>query len=126
MMLQELIPPAERVRILLEDPRYSDLNFEERAREIAKRKYSNIFKIIWWKIMGISKLDFYHWGVLKLIENITMIILKEQNQLLKIINHKHNNNSSSNKINNKIKMPLIVPVTLGIHMKQGVHEIWKH
>ena len=68
MMLQELIPPAERVRILLEDPRYSDLNFEERAREIAKRKYSNIFKIIWWKIMGISKLDFYHWGVLKLIE----------------------------------------------------------
>lgn len=67
MMLQELIPPSERVRILLNDSRYSQLNLEERGHEISNKKYGRFFKIFFWKLMGISKSDLFNWAVLRLV-----------------------------------------------------------
>lgn len=68
-MLHELIPVSERVRMILNDETLSHLNLEVAAKEIANQKYSNIFKIIFWKIMGISKTDLYNYGVLTLSHN---------------------------------------------------------
>lgn len=67
LMLQELIPPGERVRMILNDSRYNELNLEERGHEISNKKYGKFFKIIWWKLMGISKIDLFNWAVLKLV-----------------------------------------------------------
>lgn len=62
-MLQELIPTEERVRMILSDESLSHMNFEGIGREVAKKKYGNIFKVIFWKIMGISKQDLFNYGV---------------------------------------------------------------
>ncbi|EMG50344.1 hypothetical protein G210_4618 [Candida maltosa Xu316] len=73
LMLQELIPASERVRILLNDERYNHLNLPERGEEIAKQKYGGFFlKKLWWKIMGISKRDFFNWAVLKIVQEYRM------------------------------------------------------
>ncbi|KAI3404209.2 hypothetical protein KGF56_002970 [Candida oxycetoniae] len=63
-MLQELVPISERVRITLNDPRYANLNLEERAHDMANKKYGRFFKIIWWKLVGITKNDLFNWAVL--------------------------------------------------------------
>ncbi|EGW30384.1 uncharacterized protein SPAPADRAFT_63231, partial [Spathaspora passalidarum NRRL Y-27907] len=63
-MLQELIPTSARVRILMNDSRYAHLNLEENATRIANMKYGKFFKVVWWKLMGISKRDFFNWAVL--------------------------------------------------------------
>lgn len=63
-MLQELIPIEERVRMILSDETYSHLNLEAVGREIANRKYGNVFKVLFWKLMGIKKNDLYNYGVI--------------------------------------------------------------
>lgn len=68
-MLHELIPIPERVRMILNDESLAHLNLEVSAQELANQKYSNIFKIIFWKIMGISKKDLFNYGVLTASHN---------------------------------------------------------
>ncbi|KAK6460764.1 hypothetical protein DFJ63DRAFT_315426 [Scheffersomyces coipomensis] len=65
-ILHELIPIAERVSIILSEESLSHLNLSERATEIAKIKYGNIFKMLIWRLMGISKKDLYNWAVVDL------------------------------------------------------------
>lgn len=65
-LLQELIPLSERVRVILEE--HSDLNLEERGREIAKQKYSSIWKRIFWRLMGITREDLFHWAVIQVYQ----------------------------------------------------------
>ncbi|KAG7660865.1 uncharacterized protein J8A68_005682 [[Candida] subhashii] len=67
-MLAELIPPSERVRMILENPEYSQLNFEEDARAMSSKKYGGFPKLIWWRLMGISKEDLFNWAVLTLFQ----------------------------------------------------------
>jgi hypothetical protein len=74
-MLQELIPPSERVRLILSDASNGRLNLEQQANDLADIKYSKVYKRIWWKLMGISRDDLYNWAVLELykryrLENI--------------------------------------------------------
>ena len=64
--LQNLIPMSERARLTLSDPQYADINLEERSKQMAKEKYGKFFKIIIWKLFGITKLDLFHWAVLTL------------------------------------------------------------
>lgn len=61
-MIQELVPIHERVRLILRNPDYQNLGIEEEARGIANKKFSNAFKIIWWKIMGISRENMFNWA----------------------------------------------------------------
>lgn len=68
-MLQELIPPAERVRLILADEGNAGLHFDETAHRIADQKFDNIFKRLWWRLMGISKDDLYYWAVVDLYNN---------------------------------------------------------
>lgn len=63
-MLQELIPINERVQMILRDETLQHLNLDATGLEVAKRKRSNIFKIIFWKVMGITRDDLYNYGVL--------------------------------------------------------------
>lgn len=65
-LFNELVPLSERVRVLLEE--YPELDMDARAQEVAKKKYGNIFKILFWKLMGISKKDLYHWAVIKIYQ----------------------------------------------------------
>ncbi|CAN3354443.1 hypothetical protein DICA3_B04038 [Diutina catenulata] len=65
-MLQELVPPSERVRSLMEDPEVRNLGIEARARDMATRKYGGFPKMLWWKFMGISKQDIVNWFILEL------------------------------------------------------------
>lgn len=65
-LLQELIPLSERVRVILEE--HSDLNLEERGREIADQKYSSIWKRIFWRLMGITREDLFHWAVIQVYQ----------------------------------------------------------
>ncbi|GEQ70519.1 hypothetical protein JCM33374_g4197 [Metschnikowia sp. JCM 33374] len=65
-LFNELIPLSERVRVLLDE--YPHLNMDVRARQISKKKYGNIFKIMFWKLMGISKDDLYNWAVIKIYQ----------------------------------------------------------
>ncbi|CAI5760660.1 unnamed protein product [Candida verbasci] len=66
-MIQDLVPASERVRIILNDPEYQQLNLEERGKEIANKKYGRFPKIIWWKILGITKTNLFHWAILNLV-----------------------------------------------------------
>lgn len=61
-LFQELIPISERVRVILEE--HPELDLEARGQQIADRKYSSIWKKIFWKLMGILKDDLYNWGVI--------------------------------------------------------------
>lgn len=63
-MLQELIPINDRVRMILHDESLQHLHLDAVGLETAKRKRSNILKIIFWKIMGITRDDLYNYGVL--------------------------------------------------------------
>ncbi|CCG24575.1 hypothetical protein CORT_0F03510 [Candida orthopsilosis Co 90-125] len=62
--LQDLIPMSERARLVLNDPQYVDINLEERAKEMTRKKYGRFFKIIIWKLLGINKSDLFYWSVL--------------------------------------------------------------
>ncbi|EGV62231.1 hypothetical protein PSN45_000951 [Yamadazyma tenuis] len=63
-MLQELIPIDERVRMILSDDSLTHLNLEEAGNEYAQRTYGGFFKMVFWRIMGISKQDLFHYGVI--------------------------------------------------------------
>mmetsp|Transcript_5576 Transcript_5576/g.6569 ORF Transcript_5576/g.6569 Transcript_5576/m.6569 type:complete len:584 (+) Transcript_5576:200-1951(+) len=63
-LLQELVPLQERVRTILNDTSLAHLNIEQRATEIASKKRGNALKVVWWKIMGISKEDLFNWAVI--------------------------------------------------------------
>lgn len=63
-LLQELVPLQERVRTILNDTSLAHLNIEQRATEIASRKRGNALKVVWWKIMGITKEDLFNWAVI--------------------------------------------------------------
>lgn len=65
-LFNELIPLSERVRVILEE--HPDMGLEARAREVAARKYRNIWRVIFWRLMGISKEDLYQWAVLDLYQ----------------------------------------------------------
>ncbi|KAF8003806.1 hypothetical protein HF325_001254 [Metschnikowia pulcherrima] len=65
-LLNELVPLSERVRVLLDE--HPELNMESRAKETSNRLYGNIFKMIFWKLMGISKKDLYNWAVIKIYQ----------------------------------------------------------
>ncbi|KAM9892953.1 hypothetical protein OXX79_009669 [Metschnikowia pulcherrima] len=65
-LLNELVPLSERVRVLLDE--HPELNMESRAKETSNRLYGNILKIIFWKLMGISKKDLYNWAVIKIYQ----------------------------------------------------------
>lgn len=63
-MLHELIPIKERVQMILSDESLVEHNFEGKGNELARQKYKGIFKIFFWKIMGISKQDIFNYGVI--------------------------------------------------------------
>lgn len=63
-LLQELVPLHERVRLILSDATFAPLNIEQRANELASKKRGNALKVVWWKIMGISREDLFHWAVI--------------------------------------------------------------
>lgn len=65
-MLQELVPRHERVRLILSNPQYQCLHFDVSAKEIANAKYGLFLKRFFWKVMGITKDDIYHFAVLSL------------------------------------------------------------
>lgn len=65
-MIQELVPTSERVRLILADPRNAHYDLEQRAQELAKKKYGNIIKVILWRIVGISRTDLFNWWVITL------------------------------------------------------------
>lgn len=64
--IQDLIPLRERVRSILNNDSFRELNLEEEACVIAARKYGRFMKPMWWVIMGIKKADLFNWAVLKL------------------------------------------------------------
>ncbi|KAI5969816.1 hypothetical protein CANMA_001106 [Candida margitis] len=64
--IQDLIPMSERARLVLNDPQYAEINLEERAKAISKKKYGRFFKILVWKLLGINKSDLFYWAVLTL------------------------------------------------------------
>lgn len=66
-LLQELIPLSERVRVILNE--HSDLNLEARGKVIADQKYSSTWKRIFWRLMGISKEDLFHWAVIQVYQS---------------------------------------------------------
>lgn len=66
-MLLELAPMEERVHLLLQEQANIEDNIEEEAKRLTAKKYGLFFKIIWWKLMGISKKDLFNWMVLKLV-----------------------------------------------------------
>ncbi|CCE81798.1 Piso0_002470 [Millerozyma farinosa CBS 7064] len=66
MMIQELVPVSERVRSILSNPDTTHLNIEQKANELVDAKYKNVFKRIWWKLMGISKEYLFNWAVLEI------------------------------------------------------------
>lgn len=65
-LFNELIPLSERVRVILQE--HPELDLEPRAREIAAKKFRTILRMIFWRLMGISKEDMYHWAVLDLYQ----------------------------------------------------------
>ncbi|KAI5964486.1 hypothetical protein KGF57_000978 [Candida theae] len=62
--LQDLIPTSERARLVLLDPQYAGISLEERAKQMAKKKYGRFFKVIVWKVLGIKRSDLFYWAVL--------------------------------------------------------------
>ena len=106
-MLQELIPTDERVNMILSDESLTYLNLEAKGRETAKKKYSNIFKIIFWKIMGVSKKDLFNYGVLTFYHEFRVEeerqAIEESAQRLREVNNDTlnlNNNNIDNNNNN--------------------------
>lgn len=65
-LFNELIPLSERVRVILEE--HPDMGLEARGREVAALKYRNIWRVLFWRLMGISKEDLYQWAVLDLYQ----------------------------------------------------------
>lgn len=63
-LLQELVPLHERVRLILNDASFAPFNIEQRANELASKKRGNAFKVVWWKIMGITREDLFNWAVI--------------------------------------------------------------
>lgn len=61
-LLSELIPLSERVRVILEE--HPLLNLEARGREIATQKFRTVWRIVFWKLMGISREDMFNWAVI--------------------------------------------------------------
>ncbi|RCK58212.1 hypothetical protein Cantr_06838 [Candida viswanathii] len=114
-MLQELIPPSERVRILLNDSRYADLNLEERGQAIAKKKYGRFFKIIFWKVMGISRADLFHWAVLKLVHEYRR---DHPEQFQENAETNNNNNNGANEAANE-EGDVTVEATTGEASNEG-------
>lgn len=66
-LFNELIPLSERVRVILEE--HPEMDLETRAREVAARKYRSMWRVFFWKLMGISKEDLYQWAVLDLYQS---------------------------------------------------------
>ena len=71
VLLRSLIPIEARVRYILEHQNLSFPDIEERAREVTAHKFRNVFRLIWWKIMGISKDDIFNWSVIELHREYT-------------------------------------------------------
>ncbi|OBA21269.1 hypothetical protein METBIDRAFT_41364 [Metschnikowia bicuspidata var. bicuspidata NRRL YB-4993] len=65
-LFNELVPLSERVRVLLDE--FPELDMEARAKRVAKKRYGNVFKVFFWKLMGISKRDLYNWAVIKIYQ----------------------------------------------------------
>lgn len=68
-LLQELVPISERVRHIMSDPSNDHLDLEVRARAVAKKTYGRYFKVLWWKLMGISKEDLFNWAALTIFQD---------------------------------------------------------
>ncbi|RKP32387.1 hypothetical protein METBISCDRAFT_21376 [Metschnikowia bicuspidata] len=66
-LFNELIPSSERVRVILEE--HPDMNLEARARETAARKCHSVWRVWFWRLMGISQEDLYHWAVLDIYQS---------------------------------------------------------
>lgn len=66
-LFNELIPLSERVRVILEE--HPEMDLEARAREVAARKYRSVWRVFFWKLMGISREDLYQWAVLDLYQS---------------------------------------------------------
>ena len=66
-LFNELIPSSERVRVILEE--HPDMDLEARARETAARKCHSVWRVWFWRLMGISQEDLYHWAVLEIYES---------------------------------------------------------
>lgn len=66
MLLHQIAPAHERVRVIIADETLSPLNIEARAQDWAKRKYGKFPKILWWKIMGVSFQDLFDFAALEL------------------------------------------------------------
>lgn len=64
-MIQELVPIHERVRIILRNPDFPSIQIEEEAKAVADQKFSNLFKKLFWKLMGVSWENIYNWAVLQ-------------------------------------------------------------
>ncbi|EDK46569.1 hypothetical protein LELG_04750 [Lodderomyces elongisporus NRRL YB-4239] len=63
-LIQDLLPLSDRAELVLGNPRYQNMHLEERARERARAKYGGFFKRIWWRIIGITREDLFHWSIL--------------------------------------------------------------
>lgn len=66
-LFNELIPLSERVRVILEE--HPEMDLDARAREVAGRKYGTLWRVFFWKLMGISKEGLYQWAVLDLYQS---------------------------------------------------------
>lgn len=65
-LLNELIPLSERVRVILAE--HPELNLEDRAKEMAAFKYRTVWRVIFWKLMGISRKDLFNWAVIQIYQ----------------------------------------------------------
>lgn len=100
-MLQELIPPAERVRLILSDPANAGLNLEENANVLADKKFNNFFKRLWWRIMGINRENLYYWAVDQLYGRARRAqVGEERNEEGNETNNNEENNDNDNGIIN--------------------------
>lgn len=62
-LLNELIPLSERVRVILEE--HPELDLEAPATEVSAYMYRSVWRVIFWKLMGISKQDLFNWAVIQ-------------------------------------------------------------
>lgn len=132
-MLQELIPPAERIRLILSDDSITSLNLDQQANEMADKKFNNIFKRIWWRVMGITRENIYHWAVLKLYNDHRLERARHQNATTEnqessesqppdntsTSNPGDDNNETTNDRNSEIEQTSEIVASEGIHSRSN-------
>lgn len=80
-IIQELIPPSERARMILNDSSLSHLNIEERATEAANLRYGKMLKRFWWRLMGIRKSDILYMEVINLATRARLVEAESENNI---------------------------------------------